>query len=69
MIVRLNCSVAFAFTLSVTCTVKVYVPAVVGVPLSNPDGRLMLNEVPGGTVPPVVDQLWYGVAPLVAEKV
>ena len=58
MMVRLNCPLAVPFALSVTCTVNVYVPAVVGVPLSKPDGGLLLNEVPGGIVPAVMDHLW-----------
>ena len=50
---------------SVTCTVKLAVPAAVGVPLRTPP-LLKLN--PAGKLPDASDQL-YGVVPPVAAKV
>jgi hypothetical protein len=57
---------AVALALSVTRTVKVYVPAVVGVPVSAPPE---LRLKPGGCVPPVITQLVYGGVPPLAASV
>jgi len=57
---------AVAPALSVTCTVKEDVPAVMGVPLSTP-AELKLR--PGGGVPTVIAQFVYGVAPPLAANV
>lgn len=54
--------------LSVTCTIKVYVPAVVGVPEIVPVGGSKAS--PGGRVPPVLAQVAepvIGAASRVAE--
>ena len=64
VIVRLF--VAMALLLSATCTVKVLLPAVVGVPVMAPLEALRLR--PAGRLPLVTDQL-YGVAPPVAVRV
>ncbi len=50
---------------SVTCTVRLAVPATVGVPLITPVVALRLR--PAGSVPLLSDQL-YGVVPPVATR-
>ena len=50
---------------SVTCTVNVFAPAAVGVPLMSPDDAFSAS--PTGKVPDVTDQ-WYGAAPPVAAS-
>src|SRR3972149_5178524 len=57
--------VAVAPLLSVTCTVKLLVPAAVGVPLIAPVE--LLRESPAGSVPTVILQL-YGVLPPGADN-
>jgi|ERR1017187_434813 hypothetical protein len=57
--VTLNCLVALAELLSVTCTVKVDEPAAVGVPLSVPPVE---SVSPAGGDPEVTDQV-YGATP------
>ena len=59
-------SVCGGLSLSVTCTVKLDVPAAVGIPLITPVDALMDN--PTGSAPDEMDQL-YGVAPPVALTV
>lgn len=56
--------VAVALTLSLTWTVKLLVPAVVGVPVITP---AVLMVSPAGRVPAVLDQV-YGVVPPVAAR-
>ena len=55
---------AVAFALSLTCTVKLEVPAAVGVPLIVP---LAESERPAGSEPVVVDQVLPPVPPLAAS--
>lgn len=55
-----------AFALSVTRTVKLYVPAVVGVPLNWPEPSKVR---PGGCVPAVIAQFGYGGVPPPAVNV
>ena len=61
-----NARVATAPLLSVTCTVKLLVPAVVGVPLITPVALLRVN--PAGSVPTVILHI-YGVLPPLAISV
>jgi len=61
---RLNVAEAVAPMLSVTRTVNVNVPAVVGVPLStHPELKLS----PGGSVPPMIAHTYGGTPPLGAN--
>ena len=66
LMVRSNDLVPVALAVSVTRTVKVNVPAAVGVPLSTPP---VLSESPPGAAPPTIAQLVYGVVPPVAANV
>ena len=61
-----NAWVAVAPLLSVTCTVKLLVPATVGVPLITPADAL--RERPAGSVPTVILHI-YGVLPPPATSV
>jgi hypothetical protein len=61
-----NDAVALAFVTSVTWIVKLYGPALAGVPVSAP---LLLSDRPGGKTPPVTDQATYGGIPPVAVSV
>ena len=63
-IVSENVVVACCVPLSATCTVKLDVPGVVGVPLIPPSFD---NVRPPGKAPAVIDQL-YGAVPPVAVK-
>src|SRR5579872_4248472 len=60
-----NVRVAVSELLSFTCTVKLEVPAAVGVPLSCP---AVLRANPAGNVPLVTDH-WYGDVPPLAVSV
>jgi len=59
--VMLRACVSVAFELSFTCTVKLEVPAAVGVPLIVP---LVASDRPAGSEPPAVDQVLPPVPPL-----
>ena len=60
-----NALVAVPLALSATCTVKLLVPAAVGVPLMTP---ALLKLKPAGSVPELTDQV-YGVVPPLAANV
>jgi hypothetical protein len=63
--VSANAALAVTLLLSVACTVKLYVPAVLGMPLSNPPD-VSVNPR-GSAVPPVKDHV-YGAAPPLAVR-
>jgi hypothetical protein len=65
LMVRVNARVAVAVALSVTWAVKLYVPAVVGVPLSTPLAAFSVS--PGGSAPALTDQLKGSVPPEAAS--
>ena len=65
VIVILRFCVSVAFELSFTCTVKLGLPAAVGVPVIAP---LAASDRPAGSAPAVLDQLLPPVPPL-AESV
>lgn len=65
-IVNDNVAVAVAPALSVTVTLKLEAPTLVGVPLNKP-AELSVN--PNGNVPLATVQLTYGGVPPVADKV
>ncbi len=67
LMVTANALVALAVALSVTRAVKLYVPAVVGVPLSTP--LAAFNPSPGGSVPALTAQLKGSVPPVAARGV
>jgi hypothetical protein len=70
VIIRLNCLDAVALLLSVTCTVKLNVPGVVGTPFSRPVRKLPSDDsdMPGGRLPPMTAQPLYGVVPPEAAR-
>jgi uncharacterized protein YqfA (UPF0365 family) len=63
---RLAADVSTGLELSVTCTVRLLVPASVGVPLITPVEASRLRPV--GRLPSVTDQ-WYGAVPPSAASV
>jgi len=66
VMVTANVELTVTLLLSVACTVKLYVPAAAGVPLSSPFGASVNPE--GSVEPPATDHV-YGDAPPVAASV
>ena len=58
--VKSKATLVFALRLSATCTVKLKVPALVGVPFNVPVG---LRASPSGNVPERTDQVYGDVPP------